>query len=201
MIKAFLFDYDGVITAGVKDGVPAARLAQNMGVSIEEASGWIIEIWDQYSTGLISDDIAWGKIEKNYGKSISIEQRDIWYLWEELKPLVKMIELVRTLKSKGYIIGLLSNVLPVTAELIREHGGYKEFDFLVLSCEAGFRKPDQRIYEKAMAKLKDIAPEEVVFLDDRKPCTVGADKLGIRTIHVTNHELAIKEVWEMIKTA
>lgn len=194
MIKAFLFDYDGVITAGVQDGIPASRLANNLNVSIERASEWIVSIRAPYSTGSITDKEVWNEIENLYGKPISSEQRDIWYTWKELEPLPQMIALVDHLKSKGYVVGLLSNVLPVTAQLIREYGGYAYFDFLVLSCEAGARKPDQKVYETALAQLKDMNPNEVVFLDDREPCVVGAEKLGIKAIHVT----AIEEVHKLI---
>lgn len=194
MIKAFLFDYDGVITAGSQDGTPALRLAKNLGIPPERAAEWIVSIWTPYSTGLLSDEAVWKEIEIQYGMPITNEQRNIWYTWEELKPLPQMIELVKQLKSKGYIVGLLSNVLPVTAQLIRENGGYSYFDFLVLSCEVGARKPDQKVYEIALAQLEGIPASEVVFLDDREPCVIGAEKLGITAIHVTDHAEAIKAV-------
>lgn len=201
MIQVFLFDYDGVITAGVKDGIPAARLAKNLGVSHDEASDLILSIWAPYSTGKMTDTEAWKSIEKHYGRPISSEQRQIWYTWEELEPLPEMIELVRQVRAKGFKAGLLSNVLPVTAQLIREHGGYNEFDFLVLSCEAGARKPDLKVYESALANLPGVAPEEVVFLDDREPCVAGAENIGMKTIHVTDHAKAIVEVLHIIETA
>ncbi|MDB5160336.1 MAG: hypothetical protein JWO99_599 [Candidatus Saccharibacteria bacterium] len=197
MIKAFLFDYDGVMTAGVQDGVPASRLAEQLGVSPEKASEWIATIWNPYSTGAMSDEEAWFEIEKQYGKPISPDQRDIWYKWKELTPLPEMVELVEELKTKGYAVGLLSNVFPVTAQLVREHGGYEGFDFVVLSCEAGARKPDPKVYETALAQLKGIDASEVIFLDDRERCIVGAEELGISGIHVTDHGRAIKEVREL----
>jgi len=198
MIKAILFDYDGVITAGVKDNVPATRLAENLNVSIEKTSEWIVGVWDGFSTGKMNEQEAWQKIEEQYGQPISAAQRDIWYTWEELQPLPEMLELVRNLKSKGYDIGLLSNVLPVTAQLIRENGGYDDFDFLVLSCEVGARKPAPLMYETALAKLKDTTPEEVVYLDDREPLTVAASELGIKSIHVTDHAVAINTLEQLI---
>lgn len=198
MIKAILFDYDGVMTQGIKDGVPASRLAKKLNISAKQATDLILSVWEPYSTGTFDDATAWGVMEQQYGKKINSEQRDIWFTWEELKPLPEMIELVGTLKSNGYTVGLLSNVLPVTAELIRDNGGYQNFDFLTLSCEVGARKPDQKIYETALAQLNGIAANEVVFLDDRQICITGAQKVGIKTIHVINHEAAIAEVHKLI---
>jgi epoxide hydrolase-like predicted phosphatase len=199
MIKAFLFDYDGVITAGVKDNVPATRLAGSLGISIEKASEWIISIWDGFSTGNLTEQEAWQNIEEQYGQPIDSGQRDIWYTWEELKPLPEMLDLVRSLKAQGYSVGLLSNVLPVSAQLIRQNGGYDEFDFLVLSCEVGARKPSPLMYESALMNLKDIQPTEVVYLDDREPLAIAANKLGIQGIYVTDHAEAIKDVQQFIE--
>lgn len=199
MIKAVLFDYDGVITAGVRDNVPARRLASNLGISLEKASEWIVSIWDGFSTGKLNEQQAWQKIEEQYGKPISTAQRDIWYTWEELEPLPEMLALVQSLKSQGYKVGLLSNVLPVTAQLIRENGGYKEFDFLVLSYEVGARKPNPLMYETALKNLENTKPEEVVYLDDREPLTVAANELDIKSIHVTDHSEAIKTLTGLLE--
>ena len=198
MIKAILLDYDGVVTAGVKDNVPAIRLAKNLNVSIEKATEWIVNIWDGFSTGKLNEQDAWRIIEKQYGQPVDSQQRDIWYTWEELKPLQEMLVLVRELKTKGYRVGLLSNVLPVTAQLIRENGGYDEFDFTVLSYEVGARKPSPLMYETALANLKGTKPEEVLYLDDRQPLTVAARELGIKSLHVMNHAEAIKKVIQLI---
>lgn len=197
--KAFLFDYDGVITAGVKDNTPAIKLAKNLGTSVEKAADWIVSIWDGLSTGKLTEQEAWQKIEEQYGQPISLEQRDIWYTWKDLKPLPEMLELVRNLKDRGYAVGLLSNVLPITSRLIRQNGVYDEFDFTVLSCEIGARKPAPLMYETALIKLGNVRPDEVVYLDDREPLTLAASKLGIRTIYVTEHAEAIKEAYRLIE--
>lgn len=194
MTKVFLFDYDGVITAGVLDGVPATRLAQNLGVPVEMAKKWIVDIWKPFSVSQITEDEVWATIEKNYGKSIAVKDRDIWYTWEELTPLPEMIDLVREVDADGYTVGILSNVLPITAKMIRENGGYNEFNPVILSCDVGARKPSVQIFRIALKKLGVVDPNEIVFLDDREIATTEASKLGFQTIHVTNHTDAINEV-------
>jgi len=198
MIKAFLFDYDGVITAGCGDGVPAARLSKNLGVSVEQAAQWIVSIWDGYSTGRLSDEAAWKDIEAKYGKPITAAQRDIWYDWEDLTPLPEMTALVQRLRAAGYPVGVVSNVIPPTAALIREHGGYDGFDFVLLSYKVGVRKPDAKMYEAALAKLGGLEPEEVVYLDDREPLTSAASKLGLQTIFVDDHAHAISMILALV---
>lgn len=194
MTKVFLFDYDGVVTAGVQDGVPATRLARNLGVPVEMAIKWIVDIWKPFSANQITEDEVWALIEKNYGKLIDVKDRDIWYTWSELTPLPEMIDLVRDVRAKGYTVAILSNVSSITAKIIRENGGYDEFDPVILSCEVGARKPSEQIYGIALEKLGGVEPNEVVFLDDREIATITASKLGFQTIHVTNHADAINEV-------
>lgn len=197
-MKAFLFDYDGVITAGVGDKIPATRLARNIGISLETASELIVSIWDELSTGKISEEAAWQKMEAQHGSPIAAEHRDIWYTWEELTPLPQMLSLVRMLREKGYPVGVASNVLPPTARLIKDRGGYDDFDFLILSYEVGARKPKPAVYAAAMAQLPGVLPGEVVFLDDREPCVAGAEAFGLRAIHVTDHQQAIEAIQQIL---
>lgn len=194
MIKAFLFDYDGVISQGVDVMLPAKRLADNVGVSEDEATTLIKSIWDDYSTGRASSDEVWNTIESKLGLKVPDEKRNIWHTWSELEPLLYMLDFVSTLKSKGYHVGLLSNVFKETAGIIRDNGGYDNFDFTILSCEVGARKPEREVYVAAMKKLPGIHPGEVLFLDDREHCIVGAKDFGLQTIHVTNHKETVKQV-------
>jgi len=201
MIKAFLFDYDGVMTAGVNYVGPSEKLAKNLGVAVEKASEWIMSVWEPYSTGIATEEETWNGIEAQYGRPIGPDQRDIWYKWEELTPLPEMVELVKQVKAAGYKVGLVSNIFKETATIIRSNGGYDHFDFIVLSNEVGSRKPEAKIYEVALAQLDGIAANEIMFLDDRERGTLGAEKVGMQTIHVTDHEMAIKEVKKLIGAA
>jgi putative hydrolase of the HAD superfamily len=58
---------------------------------------------------------------------------------------------------------------------------FKSFDPLIFSCDVGFRKPDPKIYEIALEKLK-CDPEECIFIDDKKRNSDGAEKLGMKGI-------------------
>lgn len=198
MTRAFLFDYDGVITEGVKDGTVSDRLAANLNVHKDQASSWLQTIWRPLLKAEITDEQAWQYIEAQYGKPASEQQRDIWFKWEELTPLPEMLELVRSLKVKGYPVGIISNVTVKTAETIRQNGGYDEFDFLVLGCDIGSKKPEPEIFQAALERLGNIEPSEVVFLEDREPNINAASQLGMKTILVTDHAKAIREVLELV---
>ena len=53
------------------------------------------------------------------------------------------------------------------------------------SCFIGIRKPNRRIYERAMA-ITQRKPSECLFIDDRPANLKAARRLGIHIIHFTN---------------
>jgi epoxide hydrolase-like predicted phosphatase len=198
MIKAFLFDYDGVITKGVDNEWVAERLARNIDVPLETASAWMKEIWPAFLRGTITEDEIWEQIEAKHGKKIDASQRDVWFVWDEVKPLPEMIDFVHSLKADGYLVGVLSNVFAVTKKVVEANGGYDAFDLVVTSCDLGFKKPDPDIFQVAMQRLGDIKPEETVFLDDREANAKAAEEHGFTGIYVTSQQDAVRDVKALI---
>lgn len=200
MIKAFLFDYDGVITQGANNDRIFGTLANNLDVPVEQTTQWLMEVWRPYLKGRLTENEVWKHVENKYGKPIDVSLRNIWFTWDELKPLSEMLELVKSLKSKGFTVGILSNFTKENDKIVQMHGGFEPFDFRVLSCETGYAKPDTEIFHTAIEKLQNVQPNEVVFLDDREKNAIAANQLGMIGIHVTNHADAIKKVRELANT-
>lgn len=61
------------------------------------------------------------------------------------------------------------------------------FDDLVLSYEAGFAKPDRRIYEQAVARAGCRA-EECLFIDDVEAFVEGGRAAGLESIRFEGYE-------------
>lgn len=200
MIKAFLFDNGGVITAGGVGGELSDRLGANLSISGAEAWKLLEPVFGEYIRAKITEDELWREIESRYGKSISAEERDIWNKWDNMRVRPEMIDLVNRLKKDGYKVGMLSNVIPNTEREIRKNGGYDAFDFLVLSCEVGYAKPEKEIYEIAMTNLEGIAPGEVVFLDDQATCLEPAKALGMETVLVKSSGQAIRDINRLLQS-
>jgi putative hydrolase of the HAD superfamily len=70
------------------------------------------------------------------------------------------------------------------------------FDFVLESRTAGIRKPDPRFYQIACEAL-DVAPDEVVYLDDLGINLKPARSMGMHTIKVTDHRRALAELAEV----
>jgi len=100
-----------------------------------------------------------------------------------------VLDALGTLSSRGYVLGLLSNVATppdiCDAELarlgIRQHLSFAEF-----SSRTGCRKPHPAAYEAALAAarltLPDLVPEQILFVGDLpEPDVAGPARMGMRT--------------------
>lgn len=92
----------------------------------------------------------------------------------------------------GYITACLTNNVagdprPDVAEVM------DRFDHVVESSKVGFRKPEPAFYIRA-CELADVAPDEVVFLDDLGINLKPARAMGMTTIKVLGAEQAIADL-------
>lgn len=80
---------------------------------------------------------------------------------------------------------------------------YKEFnlshyfDNILVSSRVKIIKPDPRFYQMMFNSLQ-VAPQEVVYIDDRDYQVVGAQKLGMRAILYQNSEQLEKSLYDVI---
>lgn len=88
---------------------------------------------------------------------------------------------------KRYVIGICSNFshTPTAVHTLEQGGLLPHLDAIVISEEAGWRKPRPEIFLEALRRL-DVAPSESVHVGDRLDADVaGAAALGMRTVWLT----------------
>jgi len=99
-----------------------------------------------------------------------------------------MLALVRALKSRGYLLGIISNTIPGLEDRLRE--GLPEFidlfDIRVGSGDIGIAKPDEGIFRHALDGL-GVRPQESVFTDDVRKYAEAARALGMHGFHFTGY--------------
>ena len=106
--------------------------------------------------------------------------------WEPARRLAANTHaLLESLRERGLKLGLVSNAFDPGWLLHRDleqMGLADRLDFAVFSSEVGFRKPDPRIFERALEAL-GVAPENALFVGDRLYEDVrGAGELGMTTV-------------------
>jgi putative hydrolase of the HAD superfamily len=86
-------------------------------------------------------------------------------------------------------LALVSDAQPCFAlPEIRTVGLAGYFKPIVISARYGFRKPDRRLFEKALAMMK-LTPAEVIYVgNDMFRDIHGAQRLGIRSIFIDSNQ-------------
>ena len=86
------------------------------------------------------------------------------------------------LKSRGLILGLISNVERDLTVTINELGLPSWLNIVVTSLDAGFNKPQPEIFEEAMRRAA-VQPSEAIYVGDQYQVDcVGANHAGMKGI-------------------
>ncbi|MBU0744764.1 MAG: HAD family hydrolase [Gammaproteobacteria bacterium] len=85
------------------------------------------------------------------------------------------IETLNWFLDRDYKLGVISNAEGQIERLIRHAGIEDCFEIILDSHDVGYHKPDERIFKKALKKLK-VSPQEAVHVGD----LIEADVLGAR---------------------
>ena len=195
MIKAVIFDYGGVL----KDGTPLpVEISEAFNISLEELDKLkdkTVPLFKLLNSGLIDEENFWHKIAEAIEKPLPSDcirlGREIYRKRFSLN--TKLLAFAKLIKSKGFKIAVLSNIAEFQAEIIRENGGYDDFNPVVLSYEEKVNKPDLAIYLSALERIK-LKPNECIFIDDKERNLLPARDLGMQTILAQSTEQIIKDV-------
>ena len=61
------------------------------------------------------------------------------------------------------------------------------FDKVYYSCELGMRKPDEEIFTYVI-EVNNLKPQETLFIDDMENNIIGAQSVGLRTVHLSKQD-------------
>ncbi len=97
------------------------------------------------------------------------------------------IEIARTL-AKKYCLAILSNDVKEWSNYLRTKFDLNSlFKTIIISGEVGYRKPDKRIYNILLDRIRS-SPSNCVFIDDRAKNLLSASEMGIKTIRFIRQE-------------
>lgn len=192
-IDAVLFDFGGVFTESPFEA--ARTFATTMGVDPALMLDTVFGPYDHDS------DHPWHRLER--GEMGLMEAReeilqlgtvrgfeaDLFQVLGALRhssgPRGEFLDRARLLRQRGIASAIVTNNVREFRDAWRAMIPVDElFDFVVDSCEVGVRKPDPRIFAKALELLGGVAPENALFLDDYEGNVVAARGLGLHGIVV-----------------
>ncbi|HEY5549998.1 MAG TPA: HAD-IA family hydrolase [Candidatus Saccharimonadales bacterium] len=118
-------------------------------------------------------------------------------LYGPLLPHRKVRELAKDLRKNGVKTGILSNIFPFAAWILKFTGGYRGFDPIILSFKESISKPDPRIYQIAIRRL-GVKPEEILFIDNLEENIAAAQKTGMKVVVAKNSGQVVADVKSII---
>jgi len=98
-------------------------------------------------------------------------------------PYPRTVATLRRLRAEGLSVGIVSNTGWNVRDVFTEHGVADAISSFTLSYEAGFVKPDHRIFDLACDSL-GLTPADVLMVGDDPVADSGAVRAGIRTFLV-----------------
>ncbi len=187
-IKTIMFDMGGVIIT--LDHQEAIRRMNELGLADAESQ------LDPYTQGGIFGDLEHGtispetfreKLSRMAGRTLT--QEDCRYAWLGYVKEVpeRNLELLRSLRQRGYRLLLLSNTNPFmmswvnSNEFVGGHSLKDYFDKCYLSYEMKTMKPEERMFRMVLQQ-EECLPQEILFLDDGPRNVAVASEIGFKTL-------------------
>lgn len=198
VIRAVVFDIGGVLEITPDLGVDE-QWETRLGLPAGEITRRMTDMWVGGSKGTVTLDDVHGALSSRLGlddEQLAAYMSDLWreYLGTGN---TELIEYARRLRPR-YRTGIVSNSFVGAREREQAAYGFEDLvDEIVYSHEAGFSKPDPRIYALVCARL-GVLPEEMIFLDDSDKCVAGARAAGINAIRYRDNAEAIAEIEKLL---
>lgn len=182
-LKAVAFDYGKVLSL---PPTPEQwqTLSTRFGKPVQEFQQVYWGNREELDRGTLSNVDYWKKVGADCGIAVSDEEAERLIdhdntQWTNENPA--MLGLARDLKRAGYRTAILSNMeRRMLAAMRQKLAWLDEFDVQIYSCEVGVVKPEAAIYHLCCRRL-GCAPQEALFLDDKKVNTEGAKRAGMQS--------------------
>ncbi len=199
-IKAVIFDCGGVLTTSTED-ILDKDIAEAFDLKLtKELVKTIEECLDEFELGAVSHERMWQKFAEKVNRPLPEEYRGLISKHHDTMSKIheNVIYVVKKLKQKNYIVGMLSNTNEIHARFNKKRGLLDYFKPIIMSHEVHLLKPGLEIYELLLKRLK-IKAEECIFVDDKQENIDAANKVGINGITYRSpkqliHELAKHDV-------
>jgi putative hydrolase of the HAD superfamily len=183
-IRAAIFDYGNVLCFPQAES-EAERMAQVCGMSLARfrEAYWRYRL--PYDRADLDREAYWGKVAAENGSSLNRQQiAQIVAIdcegWAQINEAAMLW--VRQMRQAGLRLVLLSNMpAEIRDYLIANHEWPSLFHDLLFSCDLRRAKPEPETYQACLERLQ-VAPGEVLFLDDRPENVNAALKLGIQGV-------------------
>jgi putative hydrolase of the HAD superfamily len=190
-VKGIAFDWGGVFTVGTFDGRAIERLAGLLSLPVAAVRGPYLELMELFEVGAFDLPTFQVRLCAALGRDADEAAFRTAFLDAPLERAATYALLPGI--PDEYAVGMLSNNVPVLCDRVRDDARTARIERFVFSNEIGVRKPDPTAY-MALAEALQLAPHEIVFVDDAPRNVAAAEALGFRAL-LLDHPVAFAERW------
>lgn len=181
-VSALFWDVGGVLLTNGWDRKARQRAVEKFKLDEDDFEERHELVVTRFETGRVT-------LERYLERTVFCRPRDFSkdafkeFMFAESRPIEGTLEIARRLAGTGHCLLATLNNESRELNLHRiEHFRLKTcFSVFFSSCFLGVTKPDDEIFQRAL-DLSQRAPEECLFIDDRKLNVECAARLGLQTV-------------------
>ena len=187
-ISVLFLDIGGVLLSNGWDAGARRRAAERFGLDFDDMNDRHHLTFDTYEVGKTSLDTYLDRVV--FYRPRPFTKADFRrFMFDQSQAFPETIAFMRRAAERnGLRVGAVSNEgRELTRHRLRTFGLVGFMQFFICSAFVHLRKPDEDIYRLAL-DVAQAAPEEALYVDDRRMFVEVAQGLGIRSIHHTDLE-------------
>jgi len=187
-IKTIVYDYGGVISKKQNKEL-IHKMCKILKFPAQQFFSFYTKERKDYDSALIDAKTYWNRTIKLMDRQIELKDMDKLIEFD-IKSWLDMnketIEYIKSIKDQ-IRLAILSNITFEVLEEIKNLYWIHYFDTKIFSCEEKVSKPDNKIYNICLKKVK-VEPQHILFIDDSKANLDAAQKMGINILKFTDCE-------------
>jgi len=187
-ITTLFLDIGGVLLTNGWDRHSRMHAAETFHIDFNEMDERHHLTFDTYEAGKLSLEEYLNRVVFFEDQPFSMEEFRT-FMFSRSQPYNEMIDLIRVLKAHHHLktVAVSNEGRELTRYRIQQFSLGEVIDTFVSSCFVHYRKPDPDIYKIAL-DISQSAPEQVVYIDDRRLFVEVAEGMGIQGIHHTSYQ-------------
>jgi len=198
MIKAILFDFDGVLTTDATGSQSICNyICMKTGLDVEVFKKEYYKYNNDLLDGKINHENIWETFCKEINTSI-----DINILYESFinTPIdSKIMALIDGLKQQNYIIGMVTdNKKDRIDDIVKYYEWNKMFDVITISADIGSGKEYKEIFLKTIENI-NVKAKECVFIDNQEKNLIIPKSIGMNVIYFDHEKRNYEELIRQLK--
>jgi FMN phosphatase YigB (HAD superfamily) len=163
LVRAIAFDWGGIFTDGTFDSSAVRNLSALFGVPESQVAETYFPLMERFEAGEFDIDVFHARFTARSGLNAEPDVFKRTFLGS-VRERKAMYDLLATIPER-YIVGMLSNNVPVLCDHVRNDPRMSRMDHFVFSNEIGVRKPEPEAFAH-LTKALGVPPAETVFIDD-----------------------------------